>query len=228
VVALRPGSAEFEAAFGAAVGAYDAFRSEFPTYQDIQNSWLDPSVGASWGLDRFETTAAKQARDLHQGARLLLFDLATDFGTQTTKFNNYPTELLGGLKSVIDSTPIGTALTEIDVADIFDAASQGKAGKALATVTLGVGLAAVGTAIPIVGQIGAALAALAAGIVKIIKSQKAKQDRERRGRARGPVSIVPAAPDGGQRDRLRARAEPGAHHLADAGLDAALYAALQG
>jgi hypothetical protein len=84
---------------------------------------------------------------------------------------------LGGLKSVIDSTPIGTALTEVDVAEIFDAASQGKAGKALATVTLGVGLAAVGTAIPIVGQIGAALAALAAGIVKIIRAQKAKQDR---------------------------------------------------
>jgi hypothetical protein len=92
-------------------------------------------------------------------------------------FNNFPTELLGGLKSVIDATPIGTAITEIDVADIFDAASQGKAGKALATVSLGVGLAAVGTAIPVVGQIGAALAALAAGIVRIIKSQKAKQDR---------------------------------------------------
>jgi hypothetical protein len=177
VVALRPGSAEFEAAFGAAVGTYDRFLSEFPTYQDIQNSWLDPSIGASWGLDRFETTAAKQARDLHQGARLLLFDLATDFGTQITKYNNYPTELLGGLKSVIDATPIGTALTEIDVSEIFDAASQGKVGKALTTVTLGVGLAAVGTAIPIVGQIGAALAALAAGIVKIIRAQKAKQDK---------------------------------------------------
>lgn len=177
MVALRPGSTEFEAAFGASIDAYDDFRSEFPTYQEIQNSWLDPSVGASWGLDRFETTAAKQARDLAKGARLILFDLATDFGTQITKFNNYPTELLGGLKSVIDSTPIGTALTEVDVAEIFDAASQGKAGKALATVTLGVGLAAVGTAIPIVGQIGAALAALAAGIVKIIRAQKAKQDR---------------------------------------------------
>jgi hypothetical protein len=177
VVALRPGTSEFEAAFGAVSGEFERFESEFPTYQQIQNSWLDPSVGASWGLDRFETTAARQARDLRVGSRLLLFDLATDFGTQITKFNNYPTELLGGLKSVIDSTPIGTALTEVDVADIFDAASQGKAGKALATVTLGVGLAAVGTAIPIVGQIGAALAALAAGIVKIIKSQKAKQDR---------------------------------------------------
>jgi len=177
MVALRPGTAEFEAAFGAAVANYEAFKSEFPSYQEIQNAWLDPSVGASWGLDRFETTAAKQARDLHQGTRLLLFDLATDFGTQITKSNNYPSELLGGLKSVIDATPIGTALTEVDVADIFDAASQGKAGKALATVTLGVGLAAVGTAIPIVGQIGAALAALAAGIVKIIRAQKAKQDR---------------------------------------------------
>jgi len=167
---------EFEAAFGSAIDAYDRFTSEFPTYQQIQNSWLDPSVRASFGLDRFETTAAKQARDLAQGARLMLFDLATDFGTQITKFNNYPTELLGGLKSVIDATPIGTALTEIDVTNIFDAASQGKAGKALATVTLGVGLAAVGTAIPIVGQIGAALAALAAGIVKIIKSQKVRQE----------------------------------------------------
>lgn len=178
MVALRPGTSEFQAAFGAALKDYERFESEFPSYREIQNSWLDPSVGASWGLDRFETTAAKQARDLHKGAQILLFDLATDFGTQITRFNNYPSEMLGGLKSVIDATPIGTALTEIDVAEIFDATSQGKAGKAVATVTLGVGLAAVGTAIPIVGQIGAALAALAAGIVKIIRSQKAKQDRE--------------------------------------------------
>jgi len=177
MVALRPGSAEFEAAFGSAVGAYELFQSEFPTHQQLQNSWLDPSVGASFGLDRFETTAAKQARDLHQGARLLLFDLASDFGTQITKFNNYPSELLGGLKSVIDATPIGTALTEIDVANIFDAASKGNIGKAVGTVSLGLGLAAVGTAVPVVGQIGAALAALVAGIVKIIRSRKAKQDK---------------------------------------------------
>ena len=178
MVALRSGTAEFEAAFGSALNEYDTFASEFPTYQQIQNSWLDPSVGASWGLDRFETTAARQARDLRKGARLLLFDLATDLGTEVTKFSNFPTEMLGGLRSVIDSTPIGTALSEIDVADVFDAAIKGKAGKAIATVSLGVGLAAVGTAIPVVGQIGAALAALAAGIVKIIKSRKAKQDHE--------------------------------------------------
>ena len=102
MVALRPGTSEFDAAFGAALGEYDQFVSEFPTHQQLQNSWLDPSVRASFGLDRFETTAARQARDLRKGARLLLFDLATNFSTQTTKFNNYPTELLGGLKSVID------------------------------------------------------------------------------------------------------------------------------
>ena len=65
MVALRPGTAEFDAAFGGSLNEYEAFSSEFPSYQEIQNSWLDPSVGASWGLDRFETTAAKQARDLH-------------------------------------------------------------------------------------------------------------------------------------------------------------------
>jgi len=177
VVALRPGTAEFAAAFGAALNQYERFESEFPSHQELQNAWLDPSIGAALGLDRFETSAARQARDIHNGSRLLLFDLATDFGTEITRFNNYPTELLGGLKSVIDATPIGTALTELDVADIFDAASKGNVGKVAATVTLGVGLAAVGTAIPVVGQIGAALAALVTGIVKIIKSQKAKQDK---------------------------------------------------
>ena len=177
MVALKPGTNEFGAAFGAALSEYDDFESEFPTHQQIQNSWLDPSVGASFGLDRFETTAARQARDLRKGARLLLFDLASDFGTQITKFNNFPSELLGGLKSVIDSTPIGTALTEVDVADVFDAASKGQGGKVVATVSIGLALAAVGTAIPIVGQIGAALATLTAGIVKIIKSRKTKQDQ---------------------------------------------------
>lgn len=178
MVALRSGTAEFEAAFGTAVSDYEQFTSEFPTHQELQNSWIDPSVGAALGLDRFETTAAKQARDLRQGTRMMLFDLAADLGTEVTKFNNYPTEVLSGLKSVVDSTPIGTALTEIDVANIFDAASKGNAGKVVATVSLGVGLAAVGTAVPVVGQIGAALAALVAGIVKIIKSRKEKQDRE--------------------------------------------------
>ena len=81
MVALRPGSAAFEAAFGAALSEYDTFKSEFPSHQELQNAWLDPSVGASFGLDRFDTTAAHQARDLHTGSRLPLFDLATDFGT---------------------------------------------------------------------------------------------------------------------------------------------------
>ncbi len=178
MVALRPGTAEFEAAFGVALTKYEKFQSEFPSYREIQNSWMDPSIGAAIGLDRFETTAAKSAKDVAKGCSILLYDLATDFGTEITRSNNFPTEMLGGLKSLIDSTPIGNALTEIDVAEIFDAASTGKAGKVVATVSLGLGLAAVGTAIPVVGQIGAALAALAAGIVKIIKSRKAKQDRE--------------------------------------------------
>ncbi len=177
MVALRPGSAEFGAAFGEAINEYERFESEFPTHQEIQNSWLDPSVGVSLGLDRFDTTAARQARDLHKGSRMMLFDLATNFGTEITRYNNYPSDLLGGLKSVIDATPIGTALSELDVADIFDAASKGNAGKVVATVTLGVGLAAVGTAVPVVGQIGAAIAALVTGIVKIIKSRKQKQDK---------------------------------------------------
>ena len=177
MVALRPGTAEFEAAFGTSLDFYERFASEFPTYREIQNAWIDPSIGAALGLDRFDTTAAKSARDVANGCRLLLFDMATDFGTQITKLNNYPSELLGGLKSVIDSTPIGTAITEIDVANIFDAANNGQAGKVVATVTFGIALAAVGTAIPVVGQIGAALAALATGIVKIIKGRKERQDK---------------------------------------------------
>ncbi len=203
MVALRPGSAAFEAAFGAALSEYDTFKSEFPSHQELQNAWLDPSVGASFGLDRFDTTAAHQARDLHTGSRLLLFDLATDFGTEITKFNNFPSGLLGGLKSVIDATPIGTALSERDVADIFDAASKGNAGKVVATVTLGVGLAAVGTAIPVVGQIGAAIAALVTGIVKIIKARKAKQDahdaavREAMYRSFPPLQTADSVTDSG-------------------------------
>ena len=87
MVALRPGTAEFEAAFGAAINQFEQFKSQFPTYHEIQNSWIDPSIGAALGLDRFETTAAKSVKDLANGCRILMFDLgAALLGRRGEKF----------------------------------------------------------------------------------------------------------------------------------------------
>lgn len=178
MVGLRYGTREFQEVFGTDLSDLESFKSSLPSYQEIQLSWCDPSIRASLGLDRFETIASNQARDLRRGARGLLFDLAGDLGTEAAKFANFPTEKLAGLRACIQSSPILGSLSESDVASIFNAQDTEGALKAAANVALGVGLAAVGTAIPIVGQIGAAVVALGKAIYGVISAQKRALDRQ--------------------------------------------------
>lgn len=178
MVGLRYGTREFQEVFGTDLSDLESFKSSLPSYQEIQLSWCDPSIRASLGLDRFETIASNQARDLRRGARGLLFDLAGDLGTEAAKFANFPTEKLAGLRACIRSSPILGSLSESDVASIFNAQDTEGALKAAANVALGVGLAAVGTAIPIVGQIGAAVVALGKAIYGVISAQKRALDRQ--------------------------------------------------
>lgn len=178
MVALKYGTPEFLEVFGADFSVLREFESSLPSYQELQLSWCDPSIRASLGLDRFDKIASYQAQDLSLGARSLLFDLASDLGTEAAKFVNFPIEKLAGLRACIQSNPILGSLTEADVATIFNAQDAEGALKAAANVALGVGLAVVGTAIPVVGQIGAAVVALGKAIHGAITAQKKALDRQ--------------------------------------------------
>lgn len=171
MVSLRWGSEEFKAVFGSDASELEMFRSRLPSHQELQNAWCDPSVRSSLGLDTFEALAARQAQDLHKGARALLYDLATDLGNEAGALASFPFKDLDGLRMCVQSSPVANMITENDVAQLF----QGDASEALKTagrVALGVGLAAVGTAIPVVGQIGAAVVALGRAIYKILAQQR--------------------------------------------------------
>lgn len=178
MVALRYGTPEFTEVFGVDLSNLQEFESTMPTHQQIQNAWLDPSIRVALGLDRFEKIAAYQATDMQRGARSLLFDLVSDLGTSASKFANFPVDKIAGLRACIQSTPILGALTEADVAAVFNAQNPEAALKAAGNVALGVGLAAVGTAIPVVGQIGAAVVALGKAIYSILAAQKKALKKE--------------------------------------------------
>lgn len=177
MVALRPGTPEYEALFGANFDL-DDFRSALPTHQQLQNAWLDPSVREGLGLDDAAKIFAKQTKDLQKGAQGLLWTMTTDLSVKGAALANMPTELLSGVRSVIKSTPILSSLSEIDTFDTFDAAGSGKAGKVVGSLALGVGLAAVGTSVPVVGQIAAVVVFLGKAIYSVIHMQKVKRQRE--------------------------------------------------
>lgn len=177
MVALRPNTKEYEALFGGA-SDLDDFKSAFPTHQELQNAWLDPSVREGLGLDDAAKIFAKQTKDLQKGSQGLLWNLTADLSVKGVTFANMQTDLLAGVRQVMQSTPILSSLNEIDTFDTFDAIGSGKPGKAVGSVALGVGLAAVGTAVPVVGQIGAVVVFLGKAIHSIIMMQKQKRKRE--------------------------------------------------
>ena len=125
MVALKVGSAEHAAVFGQSLDALLKFESELPTHQQIQNAWLDPSLRGALGVDQFSRIAAKQAKDMRQGVRVLLTDLASDFGNEVAEVVNFPTDLLSGLRATIQSSPIASSLSEADVLEVFNGEDAG-------------------------------------------------------------------------------------------------------
>ena len=99
MAALNPGSVEYQALFG---GAPEEFVSLSPSYREIQNSYLDPSVRTGLGMDRFDLVAAKAVGDLRNSSRVALRDLAT-----SSAVDNFPSPLFAGLAKVMHSAPIG-------------------------------------------------------------------------------------------------------------------------
>ena len=145
---LKVGTPEFEAAFAGVVDRVASFSSQMPTHQELQNAFLDPSVRESLGLSSVESILGRKANDIRLGAQVMFFDLAADLGTQASKLVSFPSDLLQGLRGVMQSLPIANTLTDEDVFAVFSG-DEGKALKAAGNVLLGAGLAAVGTAIPV-------------------------------------------------------------------------------
>ncbi len=159
------------------------FRSNGPTFGAIKNAFLD-SATASLYSDP-ESLNGTQAQDVRNGLRLLMRDLAvgltTDGGQQNISIN-CPTSLLtNGLPRLVHSAEIGSVLNNQVVFTIFDGVVSGdpkKAGVAL----IGVGMAAVGVAVPVVGWIGTAITVVASALSAAFnraKAKKAANDAER-------------------------------------------------
>lgn len=175
---LKVGTPEFEAAFAGVVDRVSEFTSRMPSHQNLQDAFLDPSVRDLLGLNSPESILGRKTQDIQLGAQAMLFDVAADLGIESSKFVAFPSDLLNGLRSVMQSSPIGNTLTDGDVLAIFSG-EPGKAGKALGNVLLGAGLAAVGTAIPVVGQIGAAVVAIGKAIFAVLDKQRQVLDQAR-------------------------------------------------
>jgi hypothetical protein len=159
------------------------FRSNGPTFGAIKNAFLDNATASLYSDP--ESLNGTQAQDVRNGLRLLMRDLAvgltTDGGQQNISIN-CPTSLLtNGLPQLVNSTEIGSVLNNQVVFAIFNGVVSGdpkKAGVAL----IGVGMAAVGVAVPVVGWIGTAITVVASALSAAFnraKAKKAANDAER-------------------------------------------------
>lgn len=173
MTSLAKGTPEYEAIFGSFVPT--AFDSGGLTYADLTNAFLDPSTAALFSSP--DVMNANQSRSIRQGMQLCLRQMAVDFAG--TAPPNIPSALLDGVSSLMNSDEIGAAqISAAEVAQIFSTRpSNGPVGTVGAV--LGVGLAAVGVAVPVVGWIGSAIVLLATGLYKIIHGHQAKLDKER-------------------------------------------------
>lgn len=115
MVALKIGTAEHELAFGKVLDSFARFDSAMPSHQELQNAWSDPSIRVALGLDQPNRLLAKQTMDLREGGRMLLYDLASNFGTEAGKIVNFPTDLLSGLRATVQSSPIASSKTKSQV-----------------------------------------------------------------------------------------------------------------
>lgn len=168
---LKVGTPEFDAAFKDVLSNVEEFTSRMPTHQQLQNAYLDPSLRVALGLNSAESILGRKSQDIQHGAQAIFFDMAADLNTSAGKLASFPSESLAGLKSVMHSSPIAGTLADADVMNIFSG-EPSEAGKAIGNLALGVGLVAVGTAIPIVGQVGAALVWIGRSIYKVLQRQQ--------------------------------------------------------
>lgn len=173
---LKVGTPEFDEAFKGVLSRVEEFTSRMPTHQQLQNAYLDPSLRVALGLNSEESILGRKSQDIQHGAQAIFFDMAADLDTAAGKLASFPSQALSGLKGVMHSSPIAGTLADADVMAIFSGEPSAQ-GKAIGNIALGVGLVAVGTAIPIVGQVGAFLVAIGRSIFNVLKAQQAQLEK---------------------------------------------------
>lgn len=175
------------------------FEGTGPTYASIKNAFINgENVLLFSGQD---TMNGGQSQDMRQAMRLAMYDLAVPFssdGDAPEKVSiNIPTSLVEmGLPKIIYSDSIDAVLSNKQVVGVFNALASGDPKKAGIAV-LGVGMAAVGIAVPVVGWIGSAIIALAAGISAAFNRIEAKKAAAEAERARQLYSEFPPMQVGG-------------------------------
>lgn len=177
MAALTPGSELLNQYFGAENLGDVSFEAEGPTYAQLQNSFLYPDNENI--VNRPEQMNGGQSRDMREGLRLFMWELAVTYASDEGDPNisiNIPTMLLQtGLSRIVNSEGVRENLTDSQVASLFNAAQelqQGKPGQAILTV-LGVAMGAIGMAVPVVGWIGALVLGLTKGITAIVQRRNA-------------------------------------------------------
>lgn len=175
MVALVKGTPDFEKIFGVN-GDFEKFISEFPDYATVQASVYDPSIRADAGLDQPNQLHSKMCRDLQSGSRSIGWGLATVLaeGFEVGRAVNFPATQLTALRNLVESDPIVSSITADEVLNVVltTAADPKKGGKVAGKLVLGLALVGIGTAIPVVGQIGAAVVAFIGALVSLFKKNK--------------------------------------------------------
>lgn len=173
MVALLEGSPELAKIFGTAT--FDKFESEFPPYSVVQSAVNDPSVRRDAGLDNAGAMMGMLCKDLQSGSRAMVWKLAVTTGDFVGNQGiNLPSRLMPGLEALVASVNIPGSLTAAEVTNVVLAtAKDPKQGAKLAgKVALGIALTAIGTAVPLVGAIGAAVVAFVGALIGLLKAGK--------------------------------------------------------
>lgn len=205
---LIPGTAEYTAAFGAQL-EIPTFTSELPEYYAITQAWADPALRVDLGLDRLDGMNAKIAHDIQAGGRRMVWSLAVPGDA------NLPLQLFSAVRELVFSRAISQNLSELQVLEIFDPTKRPPGAPGIAGVFIGAALAAVGCAVPIVGQIAGALVAFASLIYRRLNKNKIAQDlqdekvRQELYKSFPPLAVADSATDTQIVRRLHAMAETG-------------------
>ncbi len=152
------------------------FDSQGPTFSLIKNAFTD-ETNANIFSDT-DNLNGVQSQDVRNGLRLFMRDLAvsleTDAGQPKISINCPTSLLVNGLQQVVNSAEIGPVLSSQTVYTIFNGVVSGDPKK-VGVALIGVGMTAVGVAVPVVGWIGAAITIVASAVSAAFNRAKAKK-----------------------------------------------------
>lgn len=157
----------------------DLFESRFPSYQELTDGFLDPSV-EGMRLDP-KRLNGDQTADLRESSRVLLRDLSK--GSADSSIVNFPSFLIDGLFNVVKSQTTEIQISDYDILNkvvaVQKANNSGIGG--VGGLVIGGALLTLSVTVPLLGTIASAIVGIAAGISKAIKNNNEKKDLDAAG-----------------------------------------------